>query len=123
MELTKIQMTVLVVYLLGMGFCGGALYTGAYGFQEVYFLSGDGAEKQIGFQDTRFGFGSVCTISTQDQVKIADDAYMYGEMTDCHSFEGSLQQQWGNQSFPSYNVYESVQCMQRTGNRSKCVPE
>lgn len=45
-----------------MEFLAGAMYTGTYGFSQVYFLSGDGPQKQIGFQDSKLNFGVICEI-------------------------------------------------------------
>ena len=106
-----------------IAFHAGAMYTGTYGFNQVYFLSGDVPQKQIGFQDSKLNFGVVCEIDKRDQTKIADDAYQYSQMTQCRLVNGRIGEKWGNESFPSYNVYQAVRCMRNTGNRSKCIPE
>lgn len=126
MELDDGDLKYLVVIAVGLftlGAASGMIYTAAHGFSEVYFLSSDGPKKQIAFHNPVPSFSTVCQIDKRDQVKIADDAYRYSQMTNCRLVNGDIGAQWSNESFPEYNVYQSVKCMQETGNRSKCVPE
>ena len=128
MELDNNEYAVLVVATIFWGafwFNVGVIHAGetaSTGFDEVYFLSGDGPNKTIGFYNPNQSRSITCTINMQDQVKIADDAYRYSELTECRSFDGSLQERWHNESFESFNVYDRVKCMRRTGNRTKCIP-
>ena len=126
MELDNGDLKWLVIIAVGLfvlGGLSGMIYTAAHGFNEVYFLSSDGPKKQIGFHNPVPSISVVCQIDKRDQVKIDDDAYRYSEMTNCRFVNGDIGDQWANESFPEYNVYQSVRCMQRTGNRTKCVPE
>ena len=45
----KLLLAFMSAGILFLAFMPGAVYTGAAGFSEVYFLSGDGPQKQIGF--------------------------------------------------------------------------
>lgn len=126
MELDDGDLKWLIILMAGLFLLGGlsgTMYSAAYGFSEVYFLSSDGPKKQIGFHSPVPNFSAVCEIDKRDQVKIADDAYRYSKMTNCRLVEGDIGDRWSSESFTEYNVYQSVRCMQKTGNRSKCVPE
>ena len=120
----KLLLAFMSAGILFLALMAGAVYTGAAGFSEVYFLSGDGPQKQIGFYDQLLGLGAVCQIDKRDPVKISVDAYRYSEITECRFVNGFINNQWSNDSFTEYNVYQSVKRMRETGgNRSKCVPE